>query len=233
MFKTQRGTTSPLILLACVLTASASFSSADSATDNVAAKNYSAPIAEDSKQLYWGDTHLHTTQSADAFTLGSRLGRDAAWRFARGETVETENGIPVRLRRPLDFLAITDHAEYLGIFPMLERADDRLAGWELGEQMVELMQSGQSRDLQLLFANSIQSTEAAKRTPTKLRQPVWDKVGESADQWYVPGQFTTLIGYEWTSMVSGDNLHRVVLFRDHGELTKRQLPYSAQDSTDP
>jgi len=233
MHNTQLCTATLRTLMACVLTTMASLSLAGPATDNIAAKNYSAPIAEGAKQLYWGDTHLHTTQSADAFTLGSRLGRDAAWRFARGETVETENGIPVRLRRPLDFLAITDHAEYLGVFPMLEKADDRLAGWGLGEQMVELMQSGQSRELQLLFANSIQSTEAAKRAPAKLRQPIWNKVGESADQWYVPGQFTTLIGYEWTSMVTGDNLHRVVLFRDHGELTKRQLPYSAQDSTDP
>jgi hypothetical protein len=233
MHNTQLCTATLRTLMTCVLTTMASLSLAGPATDNIAAKNYSAPIAEGAKQLYWGDTHLHTTQSADAFTLGSRLGRDAAWRFARGETVETENGIPVRLRRPLDFLAITDHAEYLGVFPMLEKADDRLAGWGLGEQMVELMQSGQSRELQLLFANSIQSTEAAKRAPAKLRQPIWNKVGESADQWYVPGQFTTLIGYEWTSMVTGDNLHRVVLFRDHGELTKRQLPYSAQDSTDP
>ena len=163
MFKIQRSTTSPFIVLACMLTTAASFSSADSSTDNVAAKTYSAPIAEGSKQLYWGDTHLHTTQSADAFTLGSRLGRDAAWRFARGETVETENGIPVRLRRPLDFLAITDHAEYLGIFPMLERADGQLAGWELGEQMVALMKSGQARDLQLLFANSIQTTHRRRQ----------------------------------------------------------------------
>jgi len=198
-----------------------------------AAKAYSAPITNAERQLYWGDTHLHTTQSADAFILGSRLNREAAWRFARGETVETENGIPVRLRRPLDFLAVTDHAEYLGVFPRLEANDAALFDWALGREMADLMRKGKDLELAKLFSELIQSTEAAKRTPPALRQPIWNAVGASADKWYVPGQFTTLIGYEWTSMVSGDNLHRVVLFRDDATLTNRQLPYSAQDSTDP
>ena len=220
------------------LGAAAAISTVSQANDvltaqEVAMRAYSAPISEQARQLYWGDTHLHTTQSADAFTLGSRLDRDAAWRFARGETVTTENGIPVRLRRPLDFLAITDHAEYLGIFPLLERGDEQLTGWELGERMADLMRADDQQGLVKLFSDAIQSTEAINRTPASMRASIWEAVGESADHWYAPGQFTSLIGYEWTSMVSGDNLHRVVLFRDNARRTNRQLPYSAQDSTDP
>jgi len=235
--KRRSSVTPALMALASSLTIAANMTCTARAEDANPVKDpsttYSAPISEQARQLYWGDTHLHTTVSSDAFTLGSRLGRESAWRFARGETVTTENGIPVRLRRPLDFLSVTDHAEYLGIFPMLNDRDPRLRGWALGEQMGELLHAGQGRELISLFSASIQSADPAKRAPAHLRQSIWDAVGESADHFYVPGQFTTLIGYEWTSMVSGDNLHRVVLFRDGAEKTSQVLPFSAQDSIDP
>lgn len=218
--------------LAAVVTAP-TLAETDLATIEQAQREFSAPVAERARQLYWGDTHLHTTQSSDAFTLGTRLDRDAAWRFARGETVTTENGIPARLRRPLDFLAITDHAEYMGIFPLIEKRDERLTGWALGEQMSKLMSEGKNAELVVLFSDSIQGTEPENRAPTEMRDAIWRAVGESADHWYAPGQFTSLIGYEWTSMVTGDNLHRVVLFRDGGATTQKQLPFSAQFSTDP
>ena len=72
---------------------------------------YSAPVREKITNLYWGDLHLHSQLSADAYILQTRLTKDQAFRFARGQTVEADNGMPARLRRPLDFLAVTDHAE--------------------------------------------------------------------------------------------------------------------------
>ena len=87
---------------------------------------YSAPIANNERQLLWGDTHLHSNVSADAFTIGSRLGPDQAYRFAMGLPVTNELGHTARLRAPLDFLAVTDHAEYHGVFPLLEERDAQL-----------------------------------------------------------------------------------------------------------
>ncbi len=197
------------------------------------ASEFSPPIAQAQRQLLWGDTHLHSTVSADAFTLGSRLGPEQAYRFAMGLPVTNELGQTARLRAPLDFLALTDHAEYHGVFPLLEQRDPRLLDWPLGRQMSELLHSDQIIELAQLFANAIQSTDPELRTPLPLVESAWSASIEAADAAYTPGVFTTLIGYEWTSMVTGDNLHRVVLFRDGGDLTRKILPFSAQDSTDP
>lgn len=194
---------------------------------------YSAPIANNERQLFWGDTHLHSNVSADAFTLGSRLGPDQAYRFAMGLPVTNELGQTVRLRAPLDFLAVTDHAEYHGVFPLLEQRDAQLDGWPLGQQMADLLQAEEDIELARLFSDSIQSTDPALRTPQTLVESAWQSSIEAAEAAYTPGVFTTLIGYEWTSMVTGDNLHRVVLFRDGAKLAGQATPFSAQDSTDP
>jgi hypothetical protein len=194
---------------------------------------YSAPIANNERQLLWGDTHLHSNVSADAFTLGSRLGPDQAYRFAMGLPVTNELGQTARLRAPLDFLAVTDHAEYHGVFPLLEERDAQLDGWPLGQQMADLLQADKNIELAKLFSDAIQSTDPALRTPGALVQSAWHASIDAAEAAYTPGVFTTLIGYEWTSMVTGDNLHRVVLFREGSEHTRKVIPFSAQDSTDP
>ena len=194
---------------------------------------YSAPIANEERRLLWGDTHLHSNVSADAFTLGSRLGPDQAYRFAMGLPVTNELGQTARLRAPLDFLAVTDHAEYHGVFPLLQARDSQLDGWPLGQQMADLLQADKNIELAKLFSDAIQSTDPALRTPQTLVKSAWHSSIEAADAAYTPGVFTTLIGYEWTSMVTGDNLHRVVLFRDGSEYTRQVIPFSAQDSTDP
>ena len=190
-------------------------------------------MATDERRLLWGDTHLHSNVSADAFTLGSRLGPDQAYRFAMGLPVTNELGQTARLHAPLDFLAVTDHAEYHGVFPLLEKRDSQLEGWPLGEQMADLLQAGKNIELAKLFSDAIQSSEPELRTPRPLVESAWQSSIKAADAAYTPGVFTTLIGYEWTSMVTGDNLHRVVLFRDSWERTRQVIPFSAQDSTDP
>ncbi|WP_050759513.1 DUF3604 domain-containing protein [Luminiphilus syltensis] len=194
---------------------------------------YSPPARQSSRQLYWGDTHLHTTQSPDAFTLETRLDREQAYRFARGETVIADNGMAAKLRRPLDFLAITDHSEYLGVFPMLEKKDPRLKEWQFGDFLGSLMDEGKFQELALEFSLAIQKTDAEFKVPTPVRQSIWEDVTQTADQYYQPGVFTTLIGYEWTSMITGDNLHRVVLFKGDHEQTHQVLPFTAQHSTAP
>jgi hypothetical protein len=103
---------------------------------------YSTPVREGITNLYWGDLHLHSQLSADAFILQTRLTKDQAFMFARGQTVEADNGMPARLRRPLDFLAVTDHAEYLGIYAQLEANDPRLNKWKMGMEWQEMMKQG-------------------------------------------------------------------------------------------
>src|SRR5690242_21272736 len=71
-------------------------------------------VAAYPERVYWGDTHLHTDNSIDAFGFGARLGPEDALRFARGEKVISSTGVPAQLERPLDFLVIADHSDGLG-----------------------------------------------------------------------------------------------------------------------
>lgn len=198
-----------------------------------AAEAYSPAVRQPVTRLFWGDTHLHTVLSADAYITGTRLTAEDSYRFARGETVASDVGIAARLRQPLDFLAVTDHSDYLGVYAGLVAGDPGLEGWDLGSQWGELLAAGKFTELGIAFANAVQSTDDTLKVPRGFQQNTWSMVAETADRYNEPGSFTAFIGYEWTSMISGDNLHRVVLYRDDAGTATRHLPYSAQESTDP
>lgn len=194
---------------------------------------YSTPVRENMTNLYWGDLHLHSQLSADAYILQTRLTKDQAFEFARGQTVQADNGMPARLRRPLDFLAVTDHAEYLGIYAQLEVNDPRLKEWKMGMEWQELMKQGDMMGLALAFSDAIQTSEPEYLTPDSLRRSIWSEASAVADKYNEPGLFTAFVGYEWTSMITGDNLHRVVIYKDGAELAAQHTPFSAQHSNDP
>lgn len=196
--------------------------------------SYSPTVRDPLPQLYWGDTHLHTALSADAHTMETRLSADEAYRLARGEQVTADNGMAVRLRRPLDFLAVSDHAEYLGVYTALENNDQRLASWPLGRRWLAHRQAGNSGMPDgLKFGQVVQSQAQEFHVPDALRASVWRDAAGVADRYNEPGLFTAFVAYEWTSMVTGDNLHRVVLYRDGAALAGEELPFTAQHSTDP
>lgn len=203
--------------------------------ETITGRHYSPPLREPvENNLYWGDLHLHTNQSPDAFLNGTRaVSPEEAYRFAAGSKVEADNGMMAQLKRPLDFIAVTDHAEYLGVFPRLLVNDSSLKGWTLAEEWGKLLTSGDRSGLILAFAAAIQSTEPSLRTPETVQRTVWDEVAIRADRYNQPGRFTALIGYEWTSMISGDNLHRVVLFKGDSDEARKIIPFTAQHSTDP
>jgi hypothetical protein len=194
---------------------------------------YSTPVRESITNLYWGDLHLHSQLSADAYIMHTRLTKDQAFKFARGQMVEADNGMPARLRRPLDFLAVTDHAEYLGIYAQLAVNDPRLHKWKMGMEWQALMKQGDTRSLARAFADAIQTSEEQYLTPDSLRRSIWSEASAVADKYNEPGLFTAFVGYEWTSMITGDNLHRVVIYKDGAELASQHTPFSAQHSNDP
>ena len=173
-------------------------------------------------RLLWGDTHLHTSLSADASSMGNlNLGPEAAYQFARGERVESHRGGPARLSRPLDFLVVSDHAEYLGVMP-----------WALSDP-----QTRNPARFGGLFFQALLLGEQAPRAEgvpvDEIRRSAWQASLAAAEAANQPGQFTALLGYEWSSMPAGDNLHRVVLFRDGADQVRGHLPFSALDSQDP
>ncbi|MBB5210962.1 DUF3604 domain-containing protein [Microbulbifer hydrolyticus] len=185
------------------------------------------------RDAYFGETHLHTGVSMDAFIGGNRLTPDDAYRFARGEEVKV-NGSMHKIKRPLDFCAVTDHAEFIGetytlMTPGAPGYDDPLAkkfrdvtdlkeALGLYNQYV-LTPLATGKDPHPPFFQGVESIKSS-----------WKKNFEATQKHYVPGKFTTIHAYEWTSAPGGANLHRNVLFRD---TNVPEVPFSANDGADP
>lgn len=204
----------------------------------VAGKNeapYATAIESDyPKNVYWGDTHLHTRNSADAYSLGNmNLTPTDAFRFARGKEVLAHNGMKVKLRKPLDFLVVSDHAEYLGGYYRFNVNDPAVTETVTGGQWRDFIAEGNPGKMMAAFTGSMSNPEANPPFPEETRRLIWDDVGLTADEHNKPGQFTAFIGYEWTSIIDGNNLHRVVLYKDDAEKTSLLPPFSAQESRDP
>ena len=180
-------------------------------------------------RVFFGDTHLHTSWSADVGMAGGTLGPDSAYKVARGETVTAQSGWKVKLIKPLDFLVVADHAENLGLADFIRRSDPIVLDNETGKKWHDLVKSGKGYDAFMEWLRA--DNEDLINSPPMLRS-AWSKVVENADKYYQPGVLTTFHGYEWTSHPGGNNLHRVVVFRDGGDKTSQVLPYSQYDSVD-
>ena len=200
-------------------------------------KSYS-PYAgsEQPRNVYFGDTHLHTTYSPDAGLTGNvKLTPADAYKFARGDEVEAHNGMIARLNRPLDFLVVSDHSEYMGIVPLIRDSDPKLMKNEWGKRWHDMYKSGPEKALEAaleIVSGSI-ATGEIRIEDDDITRSVWDIMTSSADMYNDPGRFTAFIGYEWTTMPKGDNLHRVVIFRDGADKAGQVVPFSAFDSEDP
>jgi len=183
-------------------------------------------------RVIWGDTHLHTSYSTDAGMVGNFLGPDEAYRFARGETVRASGGERARLVRPLDFLVVADHAENLGLAPLIAESDLELLRNAWGKKVHDLVKAGKPSD-----AYAAWGTEMAKgKDPLaddSLTRTIWNRMVASAERYNQPGVFTALNGFEWTSSPESTNLHRVVIFRDGADKVRDLIPFSNYDSTDP
>jgi len=186
-------------------------------------------------RVFFGDTHHHTANSGDAATAGNVLSPEQAYRFARGEEVVSSSGVPVKLSRPLDFLVISDHAEGLGVGLEFLKGNPTLLA---DPTLVRWNQMAKAGGTQALKAkNEIISAQANGTLPAVLQDPkvvgpimksVWQQYTATAEQYNEPGRFTALIGYEWTSMPGGNNIHRNVIFRDGKDKADQVLPFSSQ-----
>jgi uncharacterized protein DUF3604 len=183
-------------------------------------------------RVYFGDTHVHTGASMDAGAFGARLGPEEAYRFARGEEMTAANGMRVRLARPLDFIVVADHSDNFGFFPQLFAGDPKFLADPTGKRWYDMVQQGGDDAVKVAmevidtFSKGTFPPALASLPGTDLYRSAWEKDIRAAEATNEPGRFTSFIGYEWTSNTGGNNLHRVVVFRDGADKASRVEPYT-------
>ncbi len=197
-------------------------------------RNYSPyPTEDHPNTVLFGDLHLHTYHSFDAGMFGNTLGPDDAYRFARGETVTSTTGQEVRLSRPLDFLMVSDHAENIGVAPMIAAADPLVTQVPEGAEAAEFLANGDLPGAwNVLSAAKAEGTDPFAEFP-EIYRTAWDDIIGAAERNNVPGLFTALIGFEWSSTFDRSNLHRNIVFRGNADTASTVLPFSQFDSADP
>jgi hypothetical protein len=165
-------------------------------------------------RVFWGDTHLHTAISLDAGAVGCTLGPEQAYRFARGEEVTTSTGQRARLSRPLDFLVVSDHSEAFGSMVQIMKSDPMLLANPQIKRWHDMIKEGGDAAFKAAW-ELVKMLGDPSQVPAEFRdagfiRSVWEPYIKIAEAFNEPGKFTAFIGYEWTSMPSGDNLHRVL-----------------------
>ncbi len=206
-------------------------------SDAYTGKAYS-PYAKRSfpERPLWGDSHLHTNLSMDAGLFGNRLPPSEAYRFARGEEVLSSTGQAVRLSRPLDWLVIADHSDGMGMVGDIIDGKPELLSYEQARRWYKGMSEGGDAAVAAAI-DLIETFSQAKMDPemfalyspgSKIYKNLWEKVIDDAEAFNDPGRFTAFIGFEWTSLVNGANMHRVVIMRDGPTRARQVVPYTTQ-----
>jgi hypothetical protein len=185
-------------------------------------------------QVFWGDTHLHTGMSMDAGAFGARLEPEDAYRFARGEELTSSTGLKVKLDRPLDFLVVADHSDNMGFFPRLYSGDPEMLADPTGKRWYDMAQAGgqegvkAATEIIIAFSQGTFPKNLESLPGSYAYRSAWEETVEAAEKYDDPGRFTAFIGYEWTSNTAGNNLHRVVIYRDDAQKAGQMEPYTTQ-----
>ncbi len=205
-----------------------------------------SPYAQRSfpSQVYWGETHLHTGLSLDAGLFGNILTHEDAYRLARGEEITSSTGLPVKLSRPLDWLVIADHSDMMGLATAIQQGSPNILAIPEGKRWHEAFkQGGQAAGqaafelIQAFSQFTVPEKMVTDYSPGSANyRSIWEDIVDQAERFNEPGKFSAIIGFEWTSVPKGFNLHRNVILRDDGERAKQVIPLTTQPpvgTTDP
>ncbi|WP_296597219.1 DUF3604 domain-containing protein [Phenylobacterium sp.] len=192
-----------------------------------------SPAERAKTKVLFGDLHMHTGWSFDAFTFGTTATPEDAYNFAQGGALAHPAGGVYRLDRPLDFLAVTDHSEFMGVMIRMRDPSSPLSKLAIAKAALDRDPKVSGAAFRAV-ANAFRTGDLAvfedqADTARKVAADTWGRVVEIANRQNKPGKFTALIGYEWTSSEEGKNLHRNVIFRGDNA----PLPFTAVDSRRP
>ena len=184
------------------------------------------------RDVFFGETHIHTSWSFDAYVFGNTLaGPEDAYKFALGKPVRHPGGYMVQIKRPLDFEAVTDHAEYMGTILLANDPSSDLSKLPIAEKLKVRSKDDIEKVYLFLGTSLVTGQPIPELASEQVAGSVWKRIVEIADKYNQPGKFTTFAGYEWTSTPDNRNLHRNIIFKD----TKRvpTVPFSSMDSSHP
>ena len=190
--------------------------------------NYTYP-----DRVFLGDNHVHTSFSTDAGMVGNVLGPDEAYRYAKGEILTSSAGVRTRLLRPLDWLVVADHAENLGLAPLIAESDPTLLTNDWAREVHDMVKEGRPWDAYATWGQRMNDRDDPLAGLTRLTRTMWERLTEAAETHNEPGRFTAFIGFEWTSSPGGNNLHRNVILRDGKDEADQVIPMSQYDSQNP
>ena len=200
---------------------------------NVAIAPLMAQQPNPERNAYFGETHIHTSWSFDAYVFGNmKAGPEDAYKFAMGQPIEHPAGYEVKITRPLDFMAVTDHAEYVGHGSAGKRsqfADQQIAHRGKAEGPKQ-----RRHHAGVLVSRRFTHQERANHgagEPREWRVASGSRLSAIADKYYQPGKFTTFVAYEWTSTPDNRNMHRNIIFKDSKKVP--EYPFSSLDSDHP
>ena len=186
------------------------------------------------RNAYFGETHLHTSWSVDAWVMGNRLtGPADAYKYAKGETIKHPMGFDIKIDTPLDFMGVTDHSEYVGVTREANIPGSYVSKLPEAQPMIMKdpnSQAEQNRVFSYLLGLASKPPIKAFMDP-KVTSTVWKENVKIADEANQPGKFTAFCSYEWTSMPGQRNLHRNVFFRACEKVP--DYPFSSLDSNKP
>ncbi|MGB0002767.1 MAG: DUF3604 domain-containing protein [Candidatus Acidiferrales bacterium] len=184
------------------------------------------------REAYFGETHVHTSWSFDAYVFGNtKAGPEDAYKYAMGESIDHPAGYKVKITRPLDFMAVTDHAEYIGVVPLANDPNSPISKLPIAEKLKVRSKDDILRVYMFLGTSLIKSEPIHELVSPEIAGSVWKDVVAVADKYYQPGKFTTFAAYEWTSAPDNRNLHRNIIFKDSKKVPG--APFSALDSDHP
>lgn len=184
------------------------------------------------RQALFGDLHIHTQLSFDAFIFGTRSTPDSAYEYAKGAAIDHPSGFKMRLKAPLDFLGVTDHAMYMGMLPAMNDPDTPSGKHPIA---VGIRDAANAQERVAAFQAMFPYLRKQLDGPddlldTAVVRSAWETTVAAAERHNDPGRFTTFVAYEYTASGSErENLHRNVVFRD----APPEIPFSSMDSSNP